>query len=72
MPLNRIPTLNRVPSVVSRNSVWDRHLRAHLGRGLRVMFQNSLEGPVPEHVTRVLRQMEQAVPKEHPRDRKTE
>lgn len=47
-----------------RDGFWDRQLRARLGADLRLLVQNSLDEPAPEHFTRALRQMEEAAQKE--------
>ncbi len=37
---------------------WDRQLRARIGQDLRSIFETSLNEPVPEHLSSLLRQIE--------------
>ncbi len=37
---------------------WSQQLRARLGQDLRTIFEDSLEEPLPERISRVLGQME--------------
>ncbi|HEX2556380.1 MAG TPA: NepR family anti-sigma factor [Microvirga sp.] len=37
---------------------WDRQLRAQIGRDLRALFENSMQEPLPERITRMIEEMD--------------